>query len=1086
MHTDFHKVNPDMMRHPLIYFFLLFCILTGHVQTAVAQTGSQNFVLSRTYKQTGADANDISKVNIQVQYLDGLGRPSQTVSVGQSTAGTDVIVPMEYDALGRQPKAFLPYAGGGSGTFQGGAVGDQAGFYSGNAPQLEGSDLGRPYQETVFEASPSSRPLSSRAPGNKSASGSITHTANDGAEVKRYVYNGTVTESGTFGAGRLYKTQTTDENGKLNTEYTDTKGRLICKKAGSEALTTYYVYDDYGLLRAVLQPQYQDNASTADFAFLYDYDERGRVISKKVPGAGRVDLVYDNFDRLAMSQDANQLARGVWGFTKYDALNRKALTGEVGSGASRAALQASFNASQAHHEDRSGTSTGYTLGNTLPGAAAGDVLTVAYYDDYSFPGNQAYAGTLGAATTTTAVKGQQTGSAVRMLNAGATLLAATTFYDAEYRPVQSIRQLSDIGSLTTERISTKYKYDLAPVAEQEKTDHEASGAVTNSHLKTFTYDHADRLLSVREKLTVGAVIKEATTLAQRYNLLGQLKSKWLHSDDAVKFRRRTDYLNNIRGWITDGKTVYKQSEGSADFSFFKYGLAYANGGTYTNGNISQMLLGGKDETTLTKGLAFSYDGVNRLSGSTGLSGYADLENGITYDKNGNLKTLNRSGSAVDNLGYAYSGNRLSSINDASGNNTGVKAGSSSYGYDGNGNMTSDGSRGAVLTYNYLNLPKTVAVGGKTLTYDYDATGTKYKYVADTLTVKYAGGFEYNAANAFTRLGLSEGQAVLKNNVIAFQYYVKDHLGNVRVVFDEKGAILQKNDYYPFGLAIDRNTPVQTPAARNEVNRYSFLGKEMQVATGYMDLQARFYDPTTGRFMQVDPATELQESQSVYQYGWNNPILRSDPNGTYPDGPGDDPFLIARLVTTAFFDTKHAIINTAARAFNSDIRAGYKVDGDGNQTFETQISRQQQDRSVSGQLREAVNTFADVASVATAGSNPLNPGNLLSKTSGSQTIKAVKEAATEVITAVHGNSKASDKLTTLYKLETTEGQYLKTGVTSKVVPEKRYSNKFMEDKRMFGIDKGTRFDMLQEERKIVETNPGPLNREPWAGKRRDEQ
>ncbi|MDQ6482634.1 hypothetical protein, partial [Dyadobacter sp. LHD-138] len=102
------------------------------------------------------------------------------------------------------------------------------------------------------------------------------------------------------------------------------------------------------------------------------------------------------------------------------------------------------------------------------------------------------------------------------------------------------------------------------------------------------------------------------------------------------------------------------------------------------------------------------------------------------------------------------GNRLSSISDASGNNSGVKSGSSSYGYDGNGNMTSDGNRGAVLTYNHLNLPKTVAIDGKTLTYDYDASGTKHKYVADTLTVKYAGGFEYNASNAFSRLGLAEG------------------------------------------------------------------------------------------------------------------------------------------------------------------------------------------------------------------------------------------------------------------------------------------------------------------------------------------
>ncbi|MEO6286356.1 MAG: hypothetical protein ABIN80_17960 [Dyadobacter sp.] len=47
---------------------------------------------------------------------------------------------------------------------------------------------------------------------------------------------------------------------------------------------------------------------------------------------------------------------------------------------------------------------------------------------------------------------------------------------------------------------------------------------------------------------------------------------------------------------------------------------------------------------------------------------------------------------VDNLGYAYVGNRLSAVADGSGSNLGVKSGVSSYAYDGNGNMTSDGNR----------------------------------------------------------------------------------------------------------------------------------------------------------------------------------------------------------------------------------------------------------------------------------------------------------------------------------------------------------------------------------------------------------
>ena len=277
-------------------------------------------------------------------------------------------------------------------------------------------------------------------------------------------------------------------------------------------------------------------------------------------------------------------------------------------------------------------------------------------------------------------------------------------------------------------------------------------------------------------------------------------------------------------------------------------------------------------------MSFTYDGANRLKESAGLSTYADTESGITYDKNGNILTLNRVGAASDILTYVYTGNRLSSVDDASGNNTGVKSGTSSYGYDANGNMTSDGNRGATLTYNYLNLPQTVAVGGKTLTYDYDAAGTKHKYIADTLTVKYAGAFEYNQDNVFRRLALSEGHAVYRKDSLKFEYYLKDHLGNVRVVFDEKGTILQKNDYYPFGMSIDRNNPVTTEADRNHINRMLYNAKELQVGSGLVDYGARMYMPEVGRFGSIDKFTEKYHSLSGFQYAANNPIRNIDVNG----------------------------------------------------------------------------------------------------------------------------------------------------------------------------------------------------------------
>jgi RHS repeat-associated protein len=424
-----------------------------------------------------------------------------------------------------------------------------------------------------------------------------------------------------------------------------------------------------------------------------------------------------------------------------------------------------------------------------------------------------------------------------------------------------------------------YKYDLAPVVDIETTVHLFPGNFNTGYEIYFLHDHADRVLRAVEAVDFDNDIIEDNTVAYRYNELGDLQSKWLHSKDAVNYLRRTDYTHNIRGWLTDGKTMYKKAVGDPPVHFFGFGLNYVSGANYTNGNISQMQWQNKDEAAFTKGLNFSYDGANRLLGSSGMNGYAETENGLTYDKNGNIKTLVRAGAVLDNLTYTYLGNRLLAVNDASGSNLGIKSGASSYGYDGNGNMTSDGNRGATLAYNYSNLPKTVTIAGKTLTYDYDAAGSKHKYVTDTMTVKYAGGFEYRqvgAANQLYRISLREGQAVLRGNKVSFEYFLKDHLGNVRVVFNEKGETLQRTDYYPFGLSINRDGAL--PKVQNWVNRYLYNGKELQVGTEYLDFGARLYMPEAGRWGVVDPMAEKNHDVSGYSYVLNNPILYMDPFG----------------------------------------------------------------------------------------------------------------------------------------------------------------------------------------------------------------
>ena len=89
-----------------------------------------------------------------------------------------------------------------------------------------------------------------------------------------------------------------------------------------------------------------------------------------------------------------------------------------------------------------------------------------------------------------------------------------------------------------------------------------------------------------------------------------------------------------------------------------------------NGNISEWEWQQGMNVALMYG--FTYDGVNRLkettqkqkSGTTWstLAG-SYLERGLTYDRNGNIKTLQRtaSGNTVDNLVYSYTGNQLTGL-----------------------------------------------------------------------------------------------------------------------------------------------------------------------------------------------------------------------------------------------------------------------------------------------------------------------------------------------------------------------------------------------------------------------------------------
>lgn len=221
--------------------------------------------------------------------------------------------------------------------------------------------------------------------------------------------------------------------------------------------------------RVVIQSQASRDQQTIldNLSFQYRYDSRNRVIAKKVPGAGWVYLVYDNRDRLVLTQDANQRPANRWSFTKYDALNRPVLTGMM-TAAARYGLDHMqknvddfYAAGGSYFESFVGSASGNVHGYSnisYPSVSdANSYLTVSYYDNYDFKDlwgadydyhNEGLSGLANGVTYDQSaaenprVIGQITGNMTKVLDGGITggivWNRSVNFYDEKYRVIQSV------------------------------------------------------------------------------------------------------------------------------------------------------------------------------------------------------------------------------------------------------------------------------------------------------------------------------------------------------------------------------------------------------------------------------------------------------------------------------------------------------------------------------------------------------------------------------------------------------------------------------------------------------------------------
>lgn len=208
----------------------------------------------------------------------------------------------------------------------------------------------------------------------------------------------------------------------------------------------------------------------------------------------------------------------------------------------------------------------------------------------------------------------------------------------------------------------------------------------------------------------------------------------------------------------------------------------------------------------------------------------------------------------------------------------------------------DHNKGLIIEYNILNLPRKIKSGSDSIKYTYDATGVKLSKIVYNngnlpATINYNGELEfYNNNLKFIHTGEGVAEYNTTNSSFTYEYFLKDHLGNTRVVVspDNLGNVVtdQATSYYPFGMAFMDATHGSNMGSDN---KYLYNGKELQdemlggVKLDWYDYGARFYDPQIGRCHSVDPLAELGRRWSPYNYCFDNPLRFIDPDGMSPEG-----------------------------------------------------------------------------------------------------------------------------------------------------------------------------------------------------------
>jgi RHS repeat-associated protein len=387
---------------------------------------------------------------------------------------------------------------------------------------------------------------------------------------------------------------------------------------------------------------------------------------------------------------------------------------------------------------------------------------------------------------------------------------------------------------------------------------------------TYTYDADGDTTGITYPLPSSATWASSDTVAYGYDDDDVLHFVTDFSGKQIAFTDNSDGEPSEESLGTTGDSLnysYDQSDEAQSISLTD-GTSTLQSFSYADGPDGQILTETDTPTSGQSPAGYAYDGQGRITAMTPGSG-GTLNYG--YDASGNLTTLPG--------GAAGTYNSASELTAASLNGT-----TTSYSYDADGNRTSaqQGSgTTASSTWNGVDELTSYTDSAAGMSGDsYDANGlrasdtvtpvggpaTQEQFIWDTSSDKLL----MDSANAYIYGTSTAPQEQVNLATGSVTYLVTDALGSVRGAVNSSGSLIATTSYDAWG----------NPQPEGGLTNYTPFG----YAGGYTDPTGliyfihRYYDPSTGQFISVDP--DVADTCQPYAYAGGDPVNAADPLGEW--------------------------------------------------------------------------------------------------------------------------------------------------------------------------------------------------------------